>query len=163
MIILITTIISVGLYLVTNTYLNNIEDTIQNKNLEALAFKIHFYLEQAKYLDINSTISYSFYSPYIFITPLKNGIRIEKRNKIGSFVYYENATSFDCKSEVVYDQFGNKLVKINDGIYKGTGIFEIFVICDPGINITTTSSTKSGTYFKIFFKKINKSNIEVEI
>ncbi len=162
MIIAITTIISIGLYLTTNTYLNTIIDTIQNKNLEEIAFKIYFYLNQIKYMENNSTISYSFHSPYIFITPLKNGIKIEKQNKIGNFIYYENVSNFDCRSDVVYLS-GNVLHKISDGIYEGTGINEIFVICDPNINITTHSSTKSGNYFHIYLKKINNSEVEVEI
>ena len=161
--VLITTIVSVGLYLVTNQYLEKIEETIQNKNLESIAFKIHFYLEQAKYLEDNSSISYSFHSPYITITPLRNGIRIEKRNNFGGHIYVENVTSFDCLSDVTMDQFGNILEKISDGIYKGTGITETFVICDPNINITTFSSTKYGNYFEITFKKINKTTVEVEI
>ena len=164
MIVVMTTIISIGLYIATNTYMNSIIDTIQNKNLEELAYKIYFYFNQIKYMENNTTISYSFYSPYIFITPLKNGIRIEKTNRIGASVYYENVSYFDCSSKVGYDPFtGEYLVKLEDGLYKATGHSEIFIICDPNINITTYSSTKSGNYFDMYFKKINNTTIEVEI
>ena len=164
MIVVMTTIISIGLYIATNTYMNSIIDTIQNKNLESLAYKIYFYFNQIKYMENNTTIDYSFHSSHIFITPLKNGIRIEKINKIGSSVYYENVSYFNCLSKVSYDQStGEYLVKLENGLYKATGNSEIFVICDPNINITTHSSTKSGGYFDIYLKKINNNTIEVEI
>jgi len=93
-----------------------------------------------------------------------NGIRIEKINKIGASVYYENVSYFDCLSKIGYDPFtGEYLVKLEDGLYKATGNSEIFIICDPKLNITTYSSTKSGNYFDMYFKKINNTTIEVEI